>query len=180
MKRIVTAADRVLVGLYGLCAVAAAGCIVAIFLLVLTSIGSRLVGTYVPGLTEGAGYMLGAAGSLGLAHTLRAGGHIRVDLAVSALGAVSRHRVDCLALTVTAGAISFLAWYLVRMARISFRFGDISDRSDALPLWLPQLPIAAGFVVFAIALVHTLGVAVWTGRSPLKRADVELLPETGR
>ncbi|RAI01865.1 TRAP transporter permease DctQ [Acuticoccus sediminis] len=175
MRAIARAADTVLAGLYGLCAILAALCVVAILALVLTSIASRLLGAYVPGLTEGAGYMLGAAGSLGLAHTFRAGGHIRVDLALSALGGAARRGVDLLALAVTAAAITYLAWYLLRLVRLSLRYGDISDRSDALPLWLPQLPIAAGIVVFAVALIHGLVSYAATGRSPVRRQDGNLL-----
>ncbi|MCF3934950.1 TRAP transporter small permease [Acuticoccus sp. M5D2P5] len=175
MRAIARAADTVLSGLYGLCAILAALSVVAIFALVLTSIVSRFFGAYVPGLTEGAGYLLGAAGSLGLAHTFRAGGHIRVDLALSALGGAVRRRVDMLALAVTAGVVAYLAWYLVRLVRISVRYGDISDRSDALPLWIPQLPIAVGVVVFAIALTHGLVLYAATGRSPVRRRDGNLL-----
>ena len=43
---------------------------------------------------------------------------------------------------------------MIRMVWISHKFGDLSDGSDGLPLWLPQLPAAIGFGIFGLALVH--------------------------
>lgn len=159
--------DRSLNTLYVVCGVLAGAAIVLIAVLVATSIVSRLVGVFIGGLTEGAGYAMAAAGSLGLAYTFGRGGHIRVDLGLSALRGSARTRVDQLALLLTAAAVCFLSFFFVRMVWISWSFGDLSDGSDRLPIWLPQFPAAVGFVVFAIALVHALVRYVFTGRSPL-------------
>lgn len=163
--------------LYALCGALAALAIVLIAVLVATSVVSRLLGIYMGGLTEGAGYAMAAAGSLGLASTFGAGGHLRVDLVLNAVGGRTHRLMDQLALLLTAAAVGYLAWYLARMVLISWQYGDLSDGSDRLPLWLPQLPAAFGFVVLAIALVHGLVRYLVTGRSPVEDASPAFLTD---
>ncbi len=156
MKPALAVLDRTLDRLYLLCGVIAAGAIVVIAILVALSILSRLAGIYVGGLTEGAGYAMAAAGTFGLAYTFGAGGHIRVDLVLNLLPAKPRAGVELLALAVTTAVIVFLAFYFLRMVSISWEYGDLSDGSDELPLWIPQLPAAIGIAIFALALCHHL------------------------
>ncbi len=166
MQSILNQLDRDLNRLYRLCGAIAAFAIVLIALLVATSIISRLLGIYVGGLTESAGYAMAAAGSFGLAYTFGTGGHIRVDLILNTLPPRPRHIAETLSLILATVALIFLAWYLVRMVLISWDYGDLSDGSDGLPLWMPQLPCALGFCVFALALVHHLIRFLFTGHTP--------------
>lgn len=163
--------------LYLVCGVIAAGAIVLIAVLVALSILSRLAGVYVGGLTEGAGYAMAAAGTFGLAYTFGAGGHIRVDLVLNLLPERPRAAVELLALAVTAAVIVFLAGYFARMVSISWKFGDLSDGSDELPLWMPQLPAAVGFAIFAVALCHHLIRYVLTRRVTWVSDERSLLDE---
>lgn len=156
--------DRVLRRLYATCAVLAGLAIITITFAVMVSIGSRAMGIYVPGTTEIAGYGMAAAGALGLAHTAINHGHVRVDLILSRLREKPRHRTELVALFASTIAISFTAWALYGLVESSYRFGDLSSNSDALPLWMPQLPLALGFVVFSISLAH-LTVLHLLGRS---------------
>ena len=48
------------------------------------------------------------------------------------------------------------AWYSVRLAWQSYTFHDVSTSSDATPLWIPQLSMAAGTVILAIAFADEL------------------------
>ena len=146
--------DRALRRLYAACAVLAGLAIITITLAVMISIGSRALGIYVPGTTEIAGYGMAAAGALGLAHTAINHGHVRVDLVLSRLGAKPRHRTELVALVASTFAIGFTTWALYGLVASSHRFGDLSSNSDALPLWLPQFPLALGFVVFSVSLAH--------------------------
>ena len=52
-------------------------------------------------------------------------------------------------------ALAF-AWYSVRLAWQSHQFNDVSTGNDATPLWIPQLTMAAGTVIFAIAFIDEL------------------------
>ena len=65
--------------------------------------------------------------------------------------------------TAIAGAFAF---YSVRLAYQSWEFNDISTASDATPLWIPQVAMAAGTLVFAIALADDLVLELRGGRAP--------------
>ena len=55
------------------------------------------------------------------------------------------------------------AFYSCRLVWHSLQFNDISTANDATPLWLPQLAMALGTVIFAIAFIDEL-VLEWRGR----------------
>lgn len=177
MKNVAITLDRVLERLYAACGVIAAFSVILIGIFVATKVISRLMGIYIGGLTEGAGYAMAAAGSFGLAYTFQAGSHIRVDLVIGTLTGKLRNFAELVALVMTAGAVIYLAWFMTRMVQISWKFGDISSKSDALPLWLPQLPAALGICIFGVALVHNLIRFCATGASPWTKQD-NLLAET--
>ena len=48
------------------------------------------------------------------------------------------------------------AVYSCKLAWQSYTFHDISTANDATPLWLPQISMALGAVVLAIAMVDEL------------------------
>src|SRR4051794_23834160 len=83
-------ARRVLDRVYELSGCLAGLCLVAIAVLVLAQIVGRLLGILVPSADDFAGYAMGASVFLALAHTLRAGGHIRVSLIIDRLGPRAR------------------------------------------------------------------------------------------
>jgi hypothetical protein len=91
--------------------------------------------------------------SLALAHTLKRGGAHRVTLLISALHATlesAASRSGLLA-AATARAVLFCRIQLASSAWQSHAFNDISTANDATPLWLPQLTMALGTIVLAIA-----------------------------
>jgi TRAP-type C4-dicarboxylate transport system permease small subunit len=145
----------------------AALAVLLLALLVIISIVSRLAGVYIGGLTEGAGYCMAAAGSFGLAYTFLQGGHIRVDIVLNLLPRRVRLRVEQLAVILSSAFAAFLAWFLCRMVIVSWQFGDVSGGSDALPLWIPQLPVALGFTVFAVVMLWTAIDSIIHGRAPI-------------
>jgi TRAP-type C4-dicarboxylate transport system permease small subunit len=97
--------------------------------------------------------MMAGAGFLALAHTLKRNEHIRVTLLLSGLHGTGRRALEIWAL----GAASLLAllsaYYSARLAWQSWRFNDVSTSNDATPLWIPQLTMAVGTAVLAIAVV---------------------------
>jgi TRAP-type C4-dicarboxylate transport system permease small subunit len=130
--------------------------------MVVAGIAARLTSWFVPGTDAYAGYCMAGAGFLALAHTLKRGEHIRVSLILERLGPRGHHRLELVALGLaTLLAIAF-AWYSVRLAWQSYDFNDISTGNDATPLWLPQLTMAIGAVILAIAFVDEL-VLEWRG-----------------
>ena len=129
---------------------------VVLLAMVLLSIVSRQVGFNVPGVDAYAGYMMAGAGFLALAHTLKRGEHIRVTLLLSALHGKWRRAFEIWALTAASMLAALFAAYSCKLAWQSYTFHDISTSNDATPLWLPELAMALGSVVFAIAFIDEL------------------------
>ncbi len=144
---------RLLDALYDGAAVLAALCMVGLLVMVLLSIASRQLGFHVPGTDAYAGYLMAGAGFLALAHTLKRGEHIRVTLLINALRGRARRALELWALAAASALALMSAWYSARLVWQSHLFNDISTGNDATPLWLPQLAMAAGTAVLAIAFV---------------------------
>ncbi len=147
---------RALDALYDGAAWAAALCMIGLLAMVLLSIVSRLLHFHVPGTDAYAGYLMAAAGFLALAHTLKRGDHIRVTLVLGALAGGARRALEVWALGASTLLAALLAFYSVRLAWQSHAFNDVSTASDATPLWIPQLSMAAGTVILAIAFADEL------------------------
>jgi len=147
---------RTLDRLYDAAAALAAVAMVLLLVMVLLSIVSRQVGFNVPGIDAYAGYMMAAAGFLALAHTLKRGEHSRVTLLLGALHGTKRHALEIWALAAAALLAALFALYSCKLAWQSHAFNDVSTSNDATPLWLPQLAMAIGTIVLAIAFVDEL------------------------
>ena len=147
---------RALDGLYDGAALLAAVAMVLLLVMVLLSIVSRQVGFNVPGIDAYAGYMMAAAGFLALAHTLKRGEHIRVTLVLAALRGRRRRGLEIWALAAATLLAALFAYYSCKLAWQSHAFNDVSTSNDATPLWLPELAMAIGAVVLAIAFVDEL------------------------
>ena len=129
---------------------------VALLLAVLASILGRQFHFNIPGTDAYAGYMMAGAGFLALAHTLKRDEHIRVTLLLQALSPQARHRLEIWALLAASVLAGLVAFYSMRLAWQSHAFNDISTGNDATPLWLPQLSMALGTAILAIAFVDEL------------------------
>jgi TRAP-type C4-dicarboxylate transport system permease small subunit len=147
---------RALDRLYDASAALGGVAMVLLLVLVLLSIVSRQIGFNVAGIDAYAGYMMAAAGFLALAHTLKRGEHIRVTLVLGALHGSARRALEIWALAAASLLAILFAGYSCRLAWQSHVYHDISTSNDATPLWLPQLSMALGTVVLAIALVDEL------------------------
>jgi TRAP-type C4-dicarboxylate transport system permease small subunit len=154
---------KALDALYDGAAALAAFFMVALLVMVLLSIASRQLHFHVPGTDAYAGYLMAAAGFLALAHTLKRGEHIRVTLLINALRGAPRRALELWALAAASALALLGAWYSARLVWQSRAFNDISTASDATPLWLPQLGMAIGMAVLAIAFVDEL-VLEWQGQ----------------
>jgi len=167
---------RALDRLYTATAALGALAMVMLLVMVLLSIVSRQLGFNVPGVDAYAGYMMAAAGFLAMAHTLKRGEHIRVTLLLSSLHGAARRGFEIWALFAASLLAALLAVYSCKLAWQSHTFHDISTGNDATPLWLPQLSMALGAIVLAIAFVDELVLEI-RGRRALPQSDEALRNE---
>ncbi|MFT0548282.1 TRAP transporter small permease [Allopusillimonas ginsengisoli] len=141
--------DRLYLVSGGLAAVFMVALLVAILMLIVT----RQIGVHIGGLDAYAGYFMAAAGFLALAHTFSRGEHIRVTLLLSALPAKGSVRLDIFALIVACAIAGNLAWFSCKLVLDSYAYNDISTGDDATPLWIPQIAMAIGTIIFFIAIL---------------------------
>jgi len=164
---------KLLDALYDGAAALAAVFMIGLLAMVLLSIAGRQLHFHLPGTDAYAGYMMAAAGFLALAHTLKRGEHIRVTLLLAQLEG-GRHRALELWALGASGLLAVLAaYYSVRLAWQSYTFHDVSTSNDATPLWIPQLTMALGTVVMAVAFVDEW-VLEWRGRRAQPASDEAL------
>ena len=147
---------RALDALYDGAAALAALFMVGLLVAVLLSVLGRQLAFNIPGIDAYAGYLMAASGFLALAHTLKRGEHIRVTLLLAALKGGAQRAMELWALAAATLLAALSAAYSVRLAWQSYVFHDVSTSSDATPLWLPQLSMAAGTVILAIAFADEL------------------------
>ena len=129
--------------------------------LILYSILARLLGLYLGGVNDFAGYVMAAGTFMALAYTFRSGGHIRVGLIIQRFTGRARRGMEIACLAIMTGATWFFAFYMGRLAYFSYLFGERSEGADATPLWIPQVPVVAGSALFAVAVAHSLVRAVF-------------------
>ena len=153
---------RYLDALYDAAAYLAAFFLVGTLVMVTLGIVSRLMNWFIAGTDSYAGYCMAAAGFLALAHTLKRGEHIRVTLVLEHASTRARRALELWALAAATLLALAFAWYSVRLTYQSWQFNDISTGNDATPLWIPQIAMAFGTIVLAIAFVDEL-VREWRG-----------------
>lgn len=161
---------RALDFLYALGGVIASLFLVAILLLIVAQMLARWSGHVFPGATDYAGYCMAGASFFAFAYALNHGAHIRVSLVLTALG---RHRRwgEIWCFCIGTAIASWFAWYAVRGTHVSWRWHELSQGLDATPIWIPQLSMAAGAVLLAVAFWDHLLRLVFTGRHGI-RADM--------
>ena len=148
-----SALRRALDAIYDATAALAAVFMVLLLAMVMLSIIGRQLRFNTPGIDAYAGYMMAATGFLALAHTLKKGEPIRVTLLVGSLKGAWKRAFEIWALFAAALLALLAAFYSCKLAWQSYTFHDISTSNDATPLWLPQLTMAIGTVVLAIAFI---------------------------
>jgi TRAP-type C4-dicarboxylate transport system permease small subunit len=129
---------------------------VGILFMVLASVVGRIAGFNLRGSDAYAGYCMAAASFLALAHTLKRGEHIRVTLFLDRFGGRFRRPLEIWSHLAGAFFSAALAFFSVRLVYLSREFNDISQGNDATPLWIPQIGMAVGAAILAVAMADDL------------------------
>ncbi len=116
---------------------------------------------------------MAAAAFLALAHTFKRGEHIRVTLLLDHAGRGGRHILELWSHVAGLLCAAVLAWFSVRLVWQSLQFNDISQGTDATPLWIPQLGMAIGSVIFTVAVAEELIATLRGGKLRVRTAADE-------
>ncbi len=158
---------RTLDAIYYGCGMIAAGFLIVMLAIIVAQMVARWTGLLFPGAASYAGYCMAGASFFAFAHALNRGAHIRVGILLNIAG---RHRrwLELWCFAIGATAAWFLARYAINMVLWSRKLGDVSQGQDATPLWIPQMPMAIGSVVFAVALTDHLIQIIFAGDHGIK------------
>lgn len=132
-------------------------------------IGVDPPGFAIPSLAEIGGFVFVGAVFLGLADTLRAGGHIRVTLLTRVLPPALSRGLGVLVTAAAAGLCGFATHSSAAQAWDSWAFGSLSYGMVKVPLWLPQGVMTLGLALFTLALIEAV-VVLARGGTPAHQA----------
>jgi TRAP-type C4-dicarboxylate transport system permease small subunit len=154
---------KILDWLYWFCGVLAGVFMGGIALFILIALAGSIFGFVTRSMDEFAGYSMAASAFLALSYTFHSNEHIRVTIILQRFHGRLRKGLEIwctLLATVLAG---FFGWYSVKMVLVSWQINELSQGLIPLPLWVPQLAMAAGTVMLGVALLDRL-VGYCTGR----------------
>ena len=135
------------------------GYIAALFLIlvatfILIGIASRIFGFYIRGLAEYSGYCMAASSFFALAYTFVEGGHIRITLFLEKVSGTKKKFLEKWCLIVASFFSGYVAFYFIKMLKISYEFQERSEGADEILIWIPQMSVAIGSSIFFICVFH--------------------------
>ena len=130
--------------------------VLVLALAVLAQIFGRLVGIVVPGVIQGAGFLMVAIVFLALAYTQAAAEHIRVSLVIENVSERWHWWIELWCLTFSACIVAYYAVYSGQQAWESWLFNYSSDGMVAIPTCIPQAIMTLGLAIFCVRLVDDL------------------------
>lgn len=161
---------RVIDALYLWSGYLAAACMMAILVVTMVQIVTRYAGFNIRGLSDYAGYFMAASAFLAFPLALNRGAHVRIELVLGVMGRF-RHAGELAAFGLSTLIAAWFAYYSCKMVYVSYQYGDLSTGLDATPLWIPQMTMAAGAVLFAVAILDQFCQLVFTGAHSITQSS---------
>ena len=142
------------------------GYIAAFFLIlvatfILIGIASRIFGFYIRGLAEYSGYCMAASSFFALAYTFVEGGHIRITLFLEKISGVKKKLLEIWCLIIASFYSGYVAFYFIKMLKISYEFQERSEGADEILIWIPQTSVAIGSLIFFVCVFHQFILALF-------------------
>ena len=142
------------------------GYIAALFLIlvatfILIGIASRIFGFYIRGLAEYSGYCMAASSFFALAYTFVEGGHIRITLFLEKISGVKKKLLEIWCLIIASFFSGYVAFYFIKMLKISYEFQERSEGADEILIWIPQTSVAIGSLIFFVCVFHQFILALF-------------------
>ena len=142
--------------LYRLSGYFAAFFLILVAIFILTGIASRIFGFYIRGLAEYSGYCMAASSFFALAYTFVEGGHIRITLFLEKISFKKKFFIEIWCLIISTLFSGYMAFYFPKMLFISYKFQERSEGADEILIWIPQISVSLGSIIFFIAVFHQL------------------------
>ena len=146
--------DRNLNKLYKFSGYIAATFLIFVAVFILIGISSRIFGFYIRGLAEYSGYCMAASSFFALAYTFVEGGHIRITLFLEKVSGIKKKILEMWCLIIASFYSGYVAFYFIKMLKISYEFQERSEGADEILIWIPQTSVAIGSLIFFICVFH--------------------------
>ena len=169
---------KTLDALYAASGVAAAVCLAGICVLMLAQAVAREVGMLIRGADDITAWLCAGTAFLALGHTFRHGELIRVGLWIERLAPAARRRVEIVSLFIAALCAGYMVWAVARFVYESWQFNEVAQGLIKVPIWIPQLSMLFGVLIFLVAVVDEL-VTVLLGDKPAYQLADEARREAG-
>lgn len=105
---------------------------------------------------EYSGYFLVAVVLLGLAYALKHDAHIRVEVIRTRLGEKSKRVVDAISALLGVILTLYVTYHAILMAKDAYTLEMTADSISETPIFIPQIIIPLGLLLFALQLIATL------------------------
>jgi TRAP-type mannitol/chloroaromatic compound transport system permease small subunit len=121
-------------------------------------IGRRYFGVFSGVTNEMGGYALALGASWAFAYTLKAGGHVRVDILLPLLSPPLRKLLDVIAMAMMALFATIVSVFLWKLVASSYAIQATGHSIIQTPQWIPQAMMALGYS--ALSLVSLMGLVL--------------------
>ena len=97
---------------------------------------------------------MAASSFFALSYTFVEGGHIRITLFLEKISGLKKKLLEIWCLAIATFFSGYVAFYFIKMLKISFAFQERSEGADEILIWIPQTSVALGSVIFFICVFH--------------------------
>ncbi len=132
----------------------ASGLLIILVLLILLEIVLRyFFNTSTMRADEYSGYLYLALVCFGFGYTFLRDGHIRITFLTAKISSKSSSLVDIFAGVVTLALLGFIFYRTILLVWDSYQTGVVSEGVSATPLFIPQLALPIGLLLFMVSVV---------------------------
>ncbi len=132
----------------------ASGLLIILVLLILLEIVLRyFFNTSTMRADEYSGYLYLALVCFGFGYTFLRDGHIRITFLTAKISSKSSSLVDIFAGVVTLALLGFIFYRTILLVWDSYQTGVVSEGVSATPLFIPQLALPIGVLLFMVSVV---------------------------
>jgi len=120
----------------------------------------REAGILIRGAEDITAWLTAASAFFALGHTFRHGELVRVGLWLDMLKGRSRWFAEIFSLGVTSVFCGYMLWSVTRFVYESWKFNEVAQGLIRVPIWIPQLSLVLGVLIFLIAVIDELTVVL--------------------
>ena len=157
--------------LYTFSGVAAAVCLAGICVIMLAQSFAREVGYLLRGADDISAWLCAGSAFLALGYTFRKGELIRVGLLIERLSVTARHRAEIFALSLAVLCAGYMTWAITWFVFESWKFNEIAQGLIKIPIWIPQLSVVLGSLIFLIAVLDDWVTVIRGGKPAYQLAE---------